>query len=240
MHGGGVDAPVYRRFAERLSTDFRTHIYNRRGRGASAPRPTPYTTETEVADLDSVVVATGSARVVAHSAGGFFALEAARTIPLQRLALFDPVVSVDGSFPVDFMPEFERAISEGRRMDAVLIMGKGLRNPGYKLPTAVQRPLVRAVMATPAGRSMVELLPTVPAEAKLASAADGPAEQWSDITVPTRFFIGARSPDYYLPTAERLAVAMPDATVEVIPKLGHDAIARAPRGLIAALAGFLR
>ncbi|MEZ5116643.1 MAG: hypothetical protein R2737_10280 [Candidatus Nanopelagicales bacterium] len=56
----------------------------------------------------------------------------------------------------------------------------------------------------------------------------------------TRFYVGARSPDYYLPSARALAAVMPAASVEVIPKLGHDAVARAPKDLVASLVDFLR
>lgn len=98
VDGGGTDAATYRRIAERLSARFTVHVYNRRGRGPTAARPAGYGLATEIGDLASVLADTGSARVVGHSFGGF-ALAAARELPIQRLALFDPAVSVDGAFP---------------------------------------------------------------------------------------------------------------------------------------------
>ena len=59
MHGGGTDAEVYKRLAERLSAaGFAVHVYNRRGRGQSGERPSDYGLQTEVDDLESVLLAT--------------------------------------------------------------------------------------------------------------------------------------------------------------------------------------
>ena len=59
------------------------------------------------------------------------------------------------------------------------------------------------------------------------------------MTVTTRFFIGANSPDYYLPSAQRLLAVMPDASIALLPRLGHDHLARANRTVVDALVRFL-
>lgn len=82
LHGGGIDAAVYRRVATRLSSSFTLHVYNRRGRSRSAPRPADYGLSTEILDLASVLEATGSSCVEGHSMGGFFALAAAGELPI--------------------------------------------------------------------------------------------------------------------------------------------------------------
>lgn len=241
VHGGGTDFTIYQRPAKRLAeAGFAVHVYNRRGRGASAARPADYGLATEIADLAAVLFETGATRVIGHSVGGLFAIAAARELPVERLALFDPTVSVDGGFPRDYMPDFEAAIAAGDIREAMYVVGKGLRNPGYTMPEPVLRASVRLVMMTPPGKTLARLLPTVPAETKLAIAADGAASQWAGITAATRFYIGARSPDYYLPCARQLVAVMPDADIETIPKLGHDALARAPKSLMESLARFLR
>lgn len=239
VQGGGTDAGTYRRIAERLSPSFTVHRYNRRGRGRSAPQTDAYCLATEVADLGSVMADTGSALVVGHSVGGFLALAAARELPIERLALFDPTVNVDGSFPSDYLPEFERLVAAGDTVDAMLVVSKGLRNPGSTWPEPIQRAAVRALLLTPPGKTMARLFHTVPAEARLAFVADGPATQWSTVTAETRFFIGARSPDYYAPMARALVAAMSHADIEMLPRLGHDALARATRHTVTSLVAFL-
>jgi len=82
-------------------------------------------------------------------------------------------------------------------------------------------------------------LPTVPAETRLAIEAGGPASDWATVVADTRFYIGATSPKYYLPMAEALVREMPHASIEIVPRLGHDAIARAGSGLVKSLVQFL-
>jgi len=238
--GGGTDASIYRRLAQRLAGDFTVHVYNRRGRGGSSAMPADYSLASEIADLGAVLAAAGSSRLIGHSVGGFFALAGARELPVERVALFDPTISVDGSFPTDFLPDLQRAIDAGDMREAMFVAGRGLRNPGHNLPEPLQRAAVRLVLMTPPGKTIAKYFWTVPAEARLAEAADGPAANWAGVRARTRFYIGARSPDYYAPTARHVAAVMPDADVEMIPKLGHDALARAPRGLVDSLVRFLR
>lgn len=241
MHGGGVDAAVYRRLAERLAAaGLAVHVYDRRGRGHSAERPSDYGLQTEIHDLESILLATDAHRVVGHSGGGFLALAAARELPLARLALFDPTINVDGTFPTAFLPEFERLIDAGDTNGAMLVMSRGLRNPGSDWPEPMQRAALRAVLLTPPGKTMARLLHTVPAEVQPAFDADGPASDWADVkAAETRFYVGAKSPDYYLPMAQQLVRAIPNASLEVIPRLGHDALARAGSKLVASLSSFL-
>jgi pimeloyl-ACP methyl ester carboxylesterase len=239
VHGGGVDAAVYRRLAERLAATCTVHVYNRRGRGQSAPQPENYGLPTEIQDLRAVLDATGTSRVIGHSVGGFFALAAARELPIKRLALSDPTVNVDGMFPSDFLPEFERLVAAGETKQAMLVVSRGLRNPGSTWPEPIQRLAVSAVLLTPPGKTMARLFPTVPAESRLAVEADGPASDWATVTAETRFYIGAKSPDYYQPMAEALVRAMPHASIELVPRLGHDAVARAGSALVKSLSEFL-
>ncbi len=239
VEGGGTNAASYRRLVARLAERAQVHIYDRRGRGGSAPRPDDYGLATEVGDLQTILAETGAGRVVGHSVGGLMALAAARQTPIERLALFDPAVSIDGSFPLDFLPDLERAVARGHLVDAVVVAGRGLRTPGSSLPRPLQRAAVRALMRTGPGRTMVELVGTVPPESRFVEQEDGPAEQWAGVTATTRIFIGARSPRYYLPAAQSLAGALPSAEVEVLPRLGHDAVARATWPVVDTLASFL-
>lgn len=239
VQGGGTDAAVYRRLARRLAASFTVHVYNRRGRGQSAPRPENYGLQTEIQDLNAVLDATGTSLVIGHSVGGFMALAAARELPIHRLALFDPTVNVDGMFPGDYLPEFERLVAAGETKEAMLVVSRGLRNPGSTWPEPIQRAAVSAVLLTPPGKTMAKLLPTVPAESRLAFEADGPASDWATVSAKTRFYIGAKSPDYYLPIAQALVRAMPHASIEMVPRLGHDAVARAGSSLVQSLSEFL-
>ena len=160
-------------------------------------------------------------------------------MPIERLALYDPAISVDGRLPSAFPPEFERLVAEGDLLGAMVVVGKGLENPGSSLPDPLIRASVRLLLKTPPGKTMARLLPTVPAESRLAVEADGPASAWASISSAVRFFVGERSPGYYRPSVEALAGVMPSADVEIVPRQGHDGIARAPKSLVASVTEFL-
>jgi pimeloyl-ACP methyl ester carboxylesterase len=96
LHGGGVMERDYRRLAQALSDRFTVHLYNRRGRPDSAPLDGTETVTTDIDDLAAVLEHTGARNVFGHSGGGFVALRAGLSLPLERIAVYDPGVSILG------------------------------------------------------------------------------------------------------------------------------------------------
>ena len=112
-----VTAADYTKFAQKLSAALGrpVHTFNRRGRGSSSPQPEDYTLDVDIRDLDTIMKHTSSTDVFGHSFGGAVALHAARTLPVERLAVYDPAVSVNHSVTADWTAEYERADRRGRR-----------------------------------------------------------------------------------------------------------------------------
>ncbi|MBQ0902204.1 alpha/beta fold hydrolase [Micromonospora sp. U21] len=73
----------------------------------------PYTFEQDIDDLAVVLEHTGSGNVVGHSSGGFIALQAALRLPINRLALYDAAVSIDGGFPAAWLDAAQEALRAG-------------------------------------------------------------------------------------------------------------------------------
>src|SRR3954447_13413611 len=96
LHGGGVRGQDYRRFAAALASRCTVVTYDRR------PAAVQGSTDGEVVldDLRGVLAATGAPRLFGHSIGGFVALDAARRMPLEAVAVYDPAVMVDDVYPV--------------------------------------------------------------------------------------------------------------------------------------------
>jgi pimeloyl-ACP methyl ester carboxylesterase len=67
----------------------------------------------DIRDLDTVMKHTSSTDVFGHSFGGAVAIHAARTLPVERLAVYDPAVSVNHSVKADWTTEYERATRPG-------------------------------------------------------------------------------------------------------------------------------
>src|SRR4051794_14948954 len=105
--GNNRRAHHYDAFAEALPR-YRVHAIDRRGRGASGPQGPAYSIDREVEDLAAVADATGAELVFGHSYGGLVALHAALRHRFAGLAVYEPGVSLDGSFDLSWLPEFTR------------------------------------------------------------------------------------------------------------------------------------
>ncbi|MGW2626257.1 alpha/beta fold hydrolase [Micromonospora taraxaci] len=240
VHGGGTTIDVYRRLARALADRFTVHLYNRRGRADAPPRSVPYTADQEVDDLAAVLEHTGSGNVIGHSGGGFLALEAALRLPIDRLALYDAAVSVDGSFPSAWLPSARAAAEAGDTAKSLAITTAGINShmAAGKLPLGVRVAIIRAFLRTPIGRTMGELLPTTLDEAALILAHDGPATRWAEVSAEVLLACGADGPPYYVDQNAALAGALPRARTLTVPRSGHDAINRAHPRIVDPLAEF--
>jgi pimeloyl-ACP methyl ester carboxylesterase len=242
VSGAMLAGADYTALAELLADRYTVHLLDRRGRGGSGPQGDGYGMDTECADLAAVLHATGARQVFGHSYGGLVAVQTALCEPtlLDRLALFEPAVSVDGSLPRSFLPEFRAAIDRGRWARAMTLLLRGLQlgGPFDRLPLPVATALAGLLLHT-AGRSMRRVLPTVPAEAAAGIALDGPADRYAPVSTPTLLLTGERGPGSLATAAAALATAMPDARHVVLPGVDHGAPQQAPRLVADALAPFL-
>ncbi|MGC5017081.1 alpha/beta fold hydrolase [Micromonospora sp. DT47] len=240
VHGGGVTIDVYRRLAAALADRFTVHLYNRRGRADAPPRSEPYTFEQDIDDLALVLEHTGAGNVIGHSSGGFIVLQAALRLPIDRLALYDATVSIDGGFPTAWLDAAREALraSDTARALAITAGGINTQMAASKLPLGVRTAICRAFLRTRIGRTMGDLLPITLDESHQVRVHDGPADQWAGVTAEVLLACGADGPPYYVELNEALARALPRARTLRIPRSGHDAINRAHPRLVDPLAAF--
>ena len=242
VHGGGVTVDVYRRLASRLGRSCTVHLYNRRGRADASPRPGRWRVEQEVADLGAVLEQTGSRSVLGHSSGGFIALTAARSLPVERLALYDAAVSVDGGFPAGWLDAAQAAVRDGDVARALALTSGGINthSAASRLPLGLRTALCGLFLRTSIGRTMGSLLASTLDESRAVVEHDGPASAWSDVDAEVLLAYGTAGPPYYAPLNAALGAALPRAHVLPVGRAGHDGINRAPDRLVVPLARFLR
>lgn len=235
--GSAVGRPVHR-------APLQPSRPGRRGgprRADAAARAEPYDGDQDVDDLATLLTATGVRNVLGHSGGGFAALRAAaRGLPIDRLALYDAAVQVNGLFPLDWVPAAREAAHAGDIARALALTGAGLntQSAASRLPLAVRIAICRLFLRTTIGRTMGELLPTTLDESMLIQQHDSSPQRWAGITAEVLLAYGSSGPPYYRPTNEALARVMPHARTLAVPRAGHDALNRAPRHLLDALADF--
>ena len=225
LHGGGVAERDYHRLAKALSSRFSVHLYNRRGRSDSAPLDGTETVVTDIGDLAAVLAHTGARSIFGHSGGGFVALQAGLSLPLDRIAVYDPGLSILGRPSFAFFEPFEKAVKAGDNARAMTIMARGVYpdDPASKLPFGVGLQITRAFMHTPIGRRLVDLLPTTPPEVRRIHDHDGPATDYAGITADVLLAAGSGSPTYFAENCQAVADAIPRGRAIVIPRASHNA-----------------
>jgi pimeloyl-ACP methyl ester carboxylesterase len=240
VHGGGVTIGIYRRLASKLADRFTVHLYNRRGREDAAPRKEPYTFDQDIDDLAAVLEHTGAHNVIGHSSGGFIALQAALRLPIDRLALYDAAISIDGGLPGEWLDAARQAARDGHIARSLAITAGGINTHSAvaRLPLGIRVAMCRVFLRTPIGRMMGGLLAMTLDESQQIGLHDGPAEQWSGVNADVLLTYGVAGPPYYAGLNQMLARALPRARVLPIPRSGHDGLNRAPRRLIEPLAEF--
>jgi pimeloyl-ACP methyl ester carboxylesterase len=239
VHGSAVSAPNYARLAATLAGRFTVHRYDRRGRGSRGPVDASHGVASDVDDLRAVLEHTGARTVLAHSYGGLVALRGAAALPLDRLAVYDAAVSIDGCFPSAFVEPFAAAAADFPLAMAVLSKGLGTAGAFSRLPIPVQRVALHGFAVTRAGREWRTMLPSAVAEAREVVAHDAPAATYADVPAPVLLVTGARSPAYFGRASAALARAVPGVRHVVVPKADHNALMNATAPFVGHFTGFL-
>jgi pimeloyl-ACP methyl ester carboxylesterase len=206
-----------------LETGFAVFSYDRRGRGDSGDSES-CSIEHEVEDLASLIdAAGGSAFVFGHSSGAALALEsAARGLPIERLALYEPPFIVDGARelpPEGYEARLESLIGSGRAGEAVR----------YFLTVAVQVPeaTVARMEASPMWRGMEAMARSLlHDQAVMEGKMTGTAIRegaWSSVGMPTLVIDGGASPTWIRNSAAMLAKSLPKGRYRSLEGQTHGA-----------------
>ena len=224
LHGGARASQHYLRLAAALADQFTVCLPDRRGRGLSGPRGDGYSVKKEIEDIRAIFQETGARFVFGHSAGGFIALEAAVELPVEKLAVYEPPISIHGSIDFSFLPHLEKALARGDGAAAFVIFLKGLRLDWMTgLPFWVLYPMARMMLNDADGREMIALIPTVIWEAKEIQRLDSTEERYRAIRAGTLLLGGSRSPAYLRDVLPILAKTIPHVRQVEFPGLNHNA-----------------
>jgi pimeloyl-ACP methyl ester carboxylesterase len=228
--GGALrTARAYLRFGHALTESFAVHLVDRRGRGRSGPQGARYSIDREVEDLLAVQAQTGAIAVFGHSYGGLIALETARQEAIfSDVIVYEPGVSIGGSFPSAWTPRYRELLTAGdtRGAFAAMVRGAGFAPvPLARMPHSWVRLMLRLAIREREWEQIEPLLATHLAEhEQLAAVDDGTANRFRTITARVLLLGGDRSPAFATTEPfEQLQRAIPDVTAELIHGLGHTA-----------------
>jgi pimeloyl-ACP methyl ester carboxylesterase len=184
---------------------------------------------------------TASTDVFGHSFGGAVALHAARTLPVERLAVYDPAVSVNHSVKADWIAEYERATAAGDDDRALAVLVRGLETGGAlssRMPLSMLTLANKLTAGTPIGKQQRELMKTGVREIKAIIAADMPAEPFLALPLETLIIVGEKSPAYFGIACGQIHDVLSGSSYTILPGAGHDGVNRAPDKLISELSEF--
>jgi pimeloyl-ACP methyl ester carboxylesterase len=234
-----------RELASLLADRFTVVLMDRRGRGRSGPPADGdgrVQLAKEVEDLDAVLRATDARRVLGHSAGGLIALEAARALlGIERLAVYEPALSVKGSMPLSWLPRLEEALARDDVPEAFVSFVTGLElGPHAWIPQWLMKLPLKLLPRGEERAELLSLLKTLPRDARMAVAADAPdLSRFSSIGARTLAMRGDQTPAYITRLVDELAAVIPGAQRMLFEGANHNAPDLDPKRIADALATFL-
>lgn len=220
LPGGSRRAHHYDAFAAALAGDFTVHTLDRRGRGASPPMDAEYSLDTEIADALEVLDETGAEQIFGHSYGGLIGLHVALRRDLDRLVVFEPAVSLAGSFDLSWLDEYDALLAKGRGGTAYAFFLSRMQF----MPKSPLGPAFMCLMLhlRRDGAEMREMLPTVTPELREVAALDSDGSRYASVTTPTLLLGGGRSPGYLRDVLPALEAIIPQAKAVIIPEVDHN------------------
>lgn len=220
-------ASDYATFASTLGKHFMVHTIERRGRGLSAAQGSDYSLATEIADVNALQAITGATMLVGHSFGGLVALETARNnSALQKVAVYEPGVSIDGSINMSWMPAYERYLAQGKRLDAFISFAIGtgpdaMRRSSHRLTRLMLPLFVKKARL----QKMLTLLPENLREHQQVARYDNNYRIYNEISASVLHMTGGKTGCRWVEIqAEHLNAVIPHFQTHQFPALDHFGI----------------
>ncbi len=235
LHGGMQSSDDFTELGQALANRFTVVIPDRRGRGASGDFGPRYGMAREREDLVAVLAATGATRLFGLSSGALIALDAALSLPgIERVALYEPPLPVEGTEPAGWAPRFDREIAQGDVVAAFVTVLKGVGEPAFikRTPRALLVPLLRRALRRehvhgPRGPVALEqrmvLTPTMHYDARLVGEMDGVADRLGGVGPEVLLLGGDKSVRWLGTILDAMEAGLPRARRLEIPGAGHTA-----------------
>jgi pimeloyl-ACP methyl ester carboxylesterase len=230
VHGGMQAAQNFMKLAAALSDAFTVYVPNRRGRGSSGPHGDDYSLAKECEDLHAVVSGTGARNVFGLSSGAIVVLQAALTLPsIQRIAIYEPPLSVGGSTPTAWVPRLDREIDQGKLASAMVTVIKGTQDSTRvgALPRFILVPLMKLAISAEARSAkdddvpLKALIPTMRFDPRLVAETADTLEKFKALRAEVLLLGGSRSAAYLRTALDALRAVLPHAERVEFPGLDH-------------------
>jgi pimeloyl-ACP methyl ester carboxylesterase len=232
VHGGMQASQNFMRLATALADEFTVYVPDRRGRGMSGTYGNAYSIQRDVEDLEALLRKTGAHNVFGLSSGALIALQSALLLPtIQKLALYEPPLSIDHSaYPYWVIP-FDEQIARGELGAAMLtvIEGTGDTSLFNKLPGFMTGRFLNAAIKRQSDEvqgddvPMAKLIPTMHYDAQIVVEMEGTLDTFRDVSADVLLLGGSKSADFLKGTLTALETVLPHLERFEFPGFDHIA-----------------
>jgi pimeloyl-ACP methyl ester carboxylesterase len=230
-------------FATELASRFTVHIIDRRGRGQSGPQGPDYGIDKECEDLHAVSSAIDAKFFFGHSFGGFVVLEYSKRHPdVEKAAVYEPGISIDGSVGMSWAQEFQGQLEQGRLGDAFITFIRGI-NPETtgKLPRWLLRIILWWFMKPEELERKYGLLSTIVPEHAEIARLDNTFLTYGEINARVMLLSGGDGERTATGrVVKSLLAVLGDATFTFFPTLDHFGPEKDPKQVAAVVAHFFQ
>jgi pimeloyl-ACP methyl ester carboxylesterase len=179
--------------------------------------------------VQALVAATGARFAFGHSSGALIVLRTALSTPaIERIALYEPPLSIDGSAPTAWLTRFDREVASGKLVAAMITALKGLRIDPIlaRVPRFVLRPVLALGLRTQSPGlgeiGIADLIPTHHFDMQIVREMADTASEYARLPVRVLLLGGARSPAYVRTALEELGAVLPHQRRVSLPGVGHE------------------
>lgn len=226
VHGGLETAQSHQELADELSKHFTVYSPDRRGRGASGPCGEGYSIQKEVEDIEALLTQTDTHLLFGLSSGGIICLEAALTLPaVQKIAIYEPPLSINGSFSLSWVEAFEREVVKGDMLEAFVVITKGTQQFGHTLPSFLIKGMARLLLG-----DMLALIPTFRYDGQLVQETQESWPNFKHIQADVLLLGGSNSPTYLKTALDTLEKLLSHAERVEFAGLNHGGSGNKNRG----------
>lgn len=192
----------------------------------SGPAGSGYTLQKEVEDIEALLTKTDTRLLFGFSSGAIVCLQAALTLPtVQKIAIYEPPLSINGSFPLDWIQPFTCEVEKGDVASALVIATKGTQQFGHTLPGFLLKGMAHLMLG-----DMLALVPTFRYDAQLVQETQDTWQNFKDIQADVLLLGGSRSPTYLKTALNTLEKLLPHVKRVEFAGLNHGGSGNKNRG----------
>ena len=231
LHGAMESARSHLTLAKSLSDAYTVYLPERRGHQLGFPFVNEYCMQKEVEDLAALLERTGARDIFGVSAGGLICLQAALILPtIEKIAIYEPALTVNGSPSVDFLPRYDQEIAQGKAA-AALVSGMKGAQLGPPVFNAIPRWLLELLTTMtmkqeekntgPGDVTMRVLAPTLHYDFHLVAEMAESQEKFSSLQQEVLLLGGDQSPAWLKAALDALEKTLPQVKRVEFPGLDH-------------------